>query len=153
MGGFPASYRFLDRLSDQPQITFVIPGSARQRERRNNLVLLPHRTGFQHADLVSAADLVVGKLGYSTLAECFQAGTPFLYLQRRSFPESPPLARFARKQMVCGEITEAEFDAASWTSRVYEMSAQRTRAVEGSAGSHQAADLVLDLLATLREAR
>ncbi len=146
MGGFPATYRFLDRLSRHPEITFVIPGAAEQQERRNNLVLLPHRTGFQHADLVSAADLVVGKLGYSTLAECFQAATPFLFMQRRSFPESPPLARYAKQRLICAEITEAEFEAAGWPSRVYEMSALRTAAAGGSAGSRQAADLVLNLL-------
>jgi hypothetical protein len=146
MGGFPASYRFLDRLCDHSDITFVLPGAADREERQRNLILLPHRTGFQHADLVSAADLVVGKLGYSTLAECFQAATPYLFIQRSTFPESPLLARWARQRLICDEITEAEFEAVAWPSRLYELSEMRTEALGGSAGSQQAAALLLDLL-------
>ena len=146
MGGFRASYQFLNRLRDHSDITFVLPGTVDREERDHNLILLPHRTGFQHADLVSAADWVVGKLGYSTLAECFQAATPYLFVQRGTFPESPPLARFAKQRMVCEEVTEAELAAADWPSRLSELRGIPEGAVRGSSGSRQAADLLLDLL-------
>ena len=114
MGGFPASYEFLDRLHRFSGFHFVIPGGADSFVRQQNLILLPHRTSFQHADLVAAASLVVGNLGYSTLAEVCQAATPYLFMQRRRFPESPALARFAERNLVCGELTEDDFEAANW---------------------------------------
>jgi len=146
MGGFPATYRFLERLHRYPEITFVIPGASDAMHQDQNLILLPQRTMFQHADLVAAADMVVGKLGYSTLAEVFQAATPYLFLQRRRFPESPALARFAEQRLVSGEITETEFEEADWPSRLPTMETDRRSPATEPSGSHQTADLLLDLL-------
>ena len=146
MGGFPASFRFLERLHRFPDITFVVPGAADTLHRDQNLILIPHRTTFQHADLISAADMVVGKLGYSTLAEAYQTATPYLFIQRRRFPESPALARFARQRMACGEITETELEAADWPNRLPDLRAGRPSPTKEPTGSHQTADLLLDLL-------
>ena len=146
MGGFPASFRFLERLHRFPDITFVVPGAADTVHQDQNLILMPHRTSFQHADLISAADMVVGKLGYSTLAEAYQAATPYLFIQRRRFPESPALAQFARQRMVCGEITATEFEAADWPNRLQDLRAIRRSRTREPTGAQQAADLLLDLL-------
>ena len=146
MGGFPTSYEFLDRLHRYSDFHFVIPGGADSFVRQQNLILLPHRTSFQHADLVAAASLVVGKLGYSTLAEVYQAATPYLFMQRRRFPESPALARFAERNLVCGELTEDEFKAANWPSRLFEFQEERRPVEAETTGSQEAADLILDLL-------
>jgi hypothetical protein len=35
-------------------------------QSKQNLVLLPHHSGFYHPDLVNASDAVIGKVGYST---------------------------------------------------------------------------------------
>lgn len=146
MGGFPVSYRFLERLYRYPEVTFVIPGAADGVRRDRNLILLPHRTTFQHADLVAAADMVVGKLGYSTLAEVIQAETPYLFIQRRRFPESPALAGHARRRLVCDEITETELEAADWPDRLPELKRDRRAPIREPQGSQQAAELLLDLL-------
>ena len=146
MGGFRANYRFLARLHRYPEVTFVVPGAAEDIHRERNLILLPHRTTFQHADLVAAADMVVGKLGYSTLAEVFQAATPYLFIQRRRFPESPALARYARRRLVCEEITEPELEAAEWPSRLPDLAKGRRGPTAEPLGSDQAAKLLLDLL-------
>ena len=146
MGGFPANYEFLDRLHRYSGLRFVIPGGADSIIRQQNLILLPHRTSFQHADLVAAASLVVGKLGYSTLAEVYQSATPYLFMQRRRFPESPALARFAERNLVCGELTEDEFEAADWPDQLHDLQAvQRTRAPE-TTGSQEVAGLISSLL-------
>ena len=146
MGGFPASYRFLRRLHRYPEIRFVVPGGTDRRLTERNVVRLPHRTGFQHADLVNAADLVVGKLGYSTLAEVSQAATAFLFLPRRHFPESPILARHAEDRLRGAPLTQTEFESAEWPDRLPALQRRgRTRPV-GRSGADQAADLLLDLL-------
>ena len=70
-------------------VTFVIPGGADDYLWQENLVLLPHHSRFYHPDLVAAADAVVGKVGYSTVAETFHAGAPLGYVPRTRFRESP----------------------------------------------------------------
>ncbi|MGB5162049.1 MAG: hypothetical protein WBO69_19495 [Thermoanaerobaculia bacterium] len=146
MGGFQVSYRFLERLYRYPEVTFVIPGAADRIHRERNLIRLPHRTTFQHADLVAAADMVVGKLGYSTLAEVIQAETPYLFIQRPRFPESPALASYARRRLVCAEITEPELEAAEWPGLLPELKRNRRAPTIEQQGSQQAAGLLLDLL-------
>lgn len=146
MGGFEADYRFLERLHRYPDVVFVIPGAADSSRREGNLILLPHRTTFQHADLVSAADMVVGKLGYSTLAEVFQAATPYLFIQRRRFPESTALARFARQHLICDEITEVELERADWPHRLFDLERNAEVQTAKARGSLEAADLILGLL-------
>ena len=44
--------------------------------REKNVILLPANTDLYHPDLVHAADAVVAKLGYSTVAETYSAGVP-----------------------------------------------------------------------------
>jgi len=50
-----------------------------------------------HPDLVAASDLVIAKLGYSTVAEVVSAATRLAYLRRPQFPESPVLETFVCK--------------------------------------------------------
>jgi hypothetical protein len=47
----------------------------------------------QFSDLVRAADVMVSKIGYSTLAECIAERTPLLYPPRDGFPEEVILRR------------------------------------------------------------
>jgi len=89
---------------------------------------------------------VVGKLGYSTLAEVYQAATPYLFMQRRRFPESPALARFAERNLVCGELTEEEFEAANWPERLRDLQAARSTKAPEATGSQEAAGLISSLL-------
>ena len=42
-------------------------------------------------DLINAADVVLGKLGYGTVSECLTHGTPLVYVPRSSWPEEEPL--------------------------------------------------------------
>ena len=48
--------------------------------------------------LVSGAELVLTKPGYSAFAECALAGTPALWLPRGAFPEAPWLLEAARQR-------------------------------------------------------
>ena len=55
--------------------------------------------------------MVVGKLGYSTVAECYRAGTPLAYIRRPHFPESPVLEQFVRTEMECTALTSYDAPA------------------------------------------
>jgi hypothetical protein len=72
-----------------------------------------------HPDLVSASDLVVAKLGYSTAAEVYRASTAFAYLRRPGFPESPVLERFVRENNPCA-LLAADWLEKSDTGRILE---------------------------------
>ncbi|TNF77412.1 MAG: hypothetical protein EP299_04750 [Acidobacteria bacterium] len=114
MGGVVWDYEFLDLLERHQEMVFVVPGGAERWTGRDNLVLLPHHTPLYHPDLVAAADVVVGKLGYSTLAEAYRAGVPLVFVRRPHFPESPILAEFAQRHLPCHEISAEEFREGTW---------------------------------------
>lgn len=113
-GGIPQRYRFLDRLTSIPGVSFVIPGSSRAMEFRDNLILLPHHSEFFHPDLVNASDAVIGKAGYSTIAEVYAAGVPFGYAAREHYPESVGLVDFIRRELDGVALTEEDFDSGRW---------------------------------------
>ncbi len=99
----------------RPDLVFVLPGSPVERPTvRENLRLLPLDSGIHHPDLIAAADVVVGKVGYSTLAEVHAAGVPFAYVCRPDFPESAHLASFIDRTMTGREISLTRFLDGAW---------------------------------------
>ncbi len=116
MGGIPWQYTFLRQLENQRDVYFIVPGAGTRMQRRGRLILLPNRSGFHHPDLINASDAVMGKLGYSTLAEVYQAGVPFGYIPRRRFRESPVLAAYIHSHMHGLAVDEAQFQDGSWLS-------------------------------------
>jgi hypothetical protein len=116
MGGIQGEYGFLDRLDEQHNLYFVIPGGSETHERRGNVILLPHHSEFYHPDALNACDVVVGKAGYSTLAETYHAGIPFGYIPRPRFRESRVMAAFVKAAMHGLEIPGARFEDGSWLS-------------------------------------
>ncbi len=74
MGGIGSEYPFLEQIEHADGVYFIIPGGSEQVVKRGSLILLAHHSEFYHPDLVEAANAVIGKLGYSTLAETYLAG-------------------------------------------------------------------------------
>jgi hypothetical protein len=120
-GGISQSYGFLEKLKRLPEIRFVLPGAGPTRQILDNCIILPHHSDFYHPDLVNASDAVVGKVGYSTLAEVYHAGVPFGYVVRSNFRESEPLAAFIEKEMQGVFVEESHFDNGSWTDRIQDL--------------------------------
>lgn len=114
MGGIVTAYPFLDRLEQAENTHFLIPGGSDRHERRGSMVLIPHHSDFYHPDLVETSDVVIGKLGYSTLAEAYSAGLPFAYVPRERFRESEPMGRYARQVMGAVELSEERFFSGAW---------------------------------------
>jgi hypothetical protein len=117
-GGIPITPRELDRLDCPKGVQLIIPLDVSQQEPRGNCLFLPHHSPFYHPDLVCASDAIVGKVGYSTLAEAYLTGLPFGYIARSAFPESPALVDFLRKNMPGFEIDLSDFQSGAWTAQL-----------------------------------
>ena len=114
MGGVPDDPRQLEPLLACKDTWFILPGTSQVETTRQNLVQIPARSRFFHPDLVHASDAVIGKAGYSTIAEVNSANIPFGYILRDRFPESQPLDRFIRQKMRGHEIPYPSYADGTW---------------------------------------
>ena len=146
MGGIPEKYTFVKALTSQPGVYFIIPGGSESMELSENLILLPYHSDFYHPDLVNASDVVIGKLGYSTLAEVYHAGVPFGYISRLNFRESKRLAIYIEREMPGIAIQEADFRAGDWVSQLPKLLALQRTQRRGPNGSEQIATYICELL-------
>ncbi len=96
----------------------VVPGGSPEPRRLERAVLLPHRSDFYHPDLIHASDAVIGKLGYSTVAEVYSAGLPFGYVPRPTFPESPPVEAWVRRHLPARRIDAERFVSWGWLDEI-----------------------------------
>ena len=121
MGGVEWRYEGLDeRLAGLGSLDcwLVIPGSVPESRVLGRTVLLPHRSDLYHPDLVHASDAVIGKLGYSTVAEVYAAGVPFGFVPRPSFPESPPVEDWVRRHLPGRRIDAEAFVSWRWLEEI-----------------------------------
>lgn len=115
MGGIEWDYAELESCLGDPSLPWlVIPGGCPEPRRHGRCLRLPHRSDYYHPDLVQGADAVVGKLGYSTLAEVWSAGIPFAYVPRARFPESPPLETWVAENLPHRTIATHRFTDGHW---------------------------------------
>jgi hypothetical protein len=147
MGGMPWRHGSLDPLEGHGEVFFVVPGAAERVERRGHLITLPHRSGFFHPDLVHASDAVVGKLGYSTVAEVYDAGVPFAYIQRPTFRESGPLAAFVNSHIPALPLHAADVTDGTWLARLPELLRHPKGVGPRASGAADAARIVHGLVA------
>lgn len=120
-GGIPQSYNFVEKLRPLREISFVMPGAGPELSIQNNVITLPHHSAFYHPDLVNASDAVVGKIGYSTLAEVYHAGVPFGYVARSNFRESASMVEFIQKQMSGMAVDESDFSNGNWIAQIKDL--------------------------------
>ncbi len=125
MGGVEWQYEGIEtRLATRPKERrhrdrwLVIPGGSPEPRRLGQAVLLPHRSEFYHPDLIQASDAVIGKLGYSTVAEVYDAGVPFGYVPRPTFPESPPVESWVRRHLPSRRVDAASFVSWDWLDEI-----------------------------------
>lgn len=142
MGGIASSHRAMDYLQGRPDILFMIPGEGKEVRHENNIISLPNRSSYYHPDLLFSSDAVIGKAGYSTVAEAYQAGIPYGCVARENFRESPILMDFIKTNLFGLEITDAEFQQGSWLEKLDSLllHPKRLEAVEN--GAEQVADWI-----------
>lgn len=146
MGGTPQQYTFSEQLTGQRDMYVIILGGSESMQIRDNLVLLPHRSNFFHPDLVNACDAVIGKVGYSTVAEVYHAGVPFGYISRQSFRESEILVAYIKKQMNGFAISERQFQDGIWISQLPDLLSLPPIRRSGPNGAAQIAYFISRLL-------
>lgn len=153
MGGIPAHFPFLEQIDAYEGVFFVLSGASdqvRSHENPNkNLVLLPQHSAFFHPDLVHASDVVIGKAGYSTIAEIYFAGTPFGYVPRKRFRESEVLEFFIRKEMHGVSLDGEAFHEGAWLQTLPRLLDLTPIERRGPLGVDQAAHFIYDILSTL----
>lgn len=111
LGGIPYKFRFSDVSPDKGDIFVLVPGGADSMVRDGGLILLPTHSDFYHPDLIYAADAVIGKAGYSTLAEVYCSGVPFGYIKRRGYRESAVLEAYVEQHIPCLQIAKEDLEA------------------------------------------
>ena len=149
MGGIPEQSADLGKLEGMEGIDFIIPGAAEEIKVQGNLWLLPRHSAFYHPDLVNACDAVIGKVGYSTLAEVYHAGLPFGYIARKRFRESQVLVSYIENQMKGIPIDENRFYRGDWISCLPKLLALPGIQRKGTPGAVQAARFIQKLLRRL----
>ncbi len=118
MGGIAWDYGDLEALENArrgiaQRPWLVIPGAG-EGCRIGRILALPHRSEFYHPDLIHASDGVLGKLGYSTVAEVYHANRPFAYVTRPGFPESPVLEAWVRRELPHLRVEAKAFRSGAW---------------------------------------
>ncbi len=151
LGGVAHRLDRFDLLASRPGAVFVLPGAAAEERWDGNLRLLPHHSPVHHPDLVAAADLVVGKLGYSTVAEAVAAGTRLLYVPRPGFRESAVLERYVGERLPARAIAWGELESGAWVEWLDALLAEPRPAPRCAEGAARAATLIAELLARDRD--
>ena len=142
-GGISERYRFIDSLASFREACFILPGGSQSIEFRDNVILLPHHSIYYHPDLVNACDVIIGKAGYSTIAEVYAAGVPFGYVPRKHYPETPGLVDFIEKNIDGVALGIDDFNSGRWIDDLPRLMAMpRRQRCEGNGSSQIAAYIV-----------
>lgn len=149
MGGVRWDYDGLTVPSTGNRMWIVVPGGAEELLRRGRTILLPFHSSFYHPDLVAASDLVVGKLGYSTVAEIHATGSALAYLVRPRFPESAILEKFVNENLIATQIEEEAFRNGRWAGSVERLLEAQRRPVAGVNGADSAAEAIVERFTTV----
>jgi hypothetical protein len=128
---------------------FVTLGGTDRISRGSGLIRLPDRSPVYPPDLIWAADAVIGKLGYSTVAECFRAGARFGFICRPGFPESPILEAYVRDHLPSVEfnLLGGMTPSRDWRTRLDELMCKPRGPRRTTNGADQIAALLLPFLA------
>lgn len=146
MGGVPDRFEFLDNMNEEPDVYMLIPGAEARRSAHPKIILLPAHSDFFHPDLLQAADVLVGKAGYSTAAEAYFAGIAFGYVQRPRFAESQVLENFIESHLPSRCIKPDDYHDGRWIERLPELLAMPRSKPALHNGAEAVSRAVLDLI-------
>lgn len=144
MGGIGMELPFLKKLSRCNDVLFVIAGQQAKRSTAN-YIMLNHRSNYYHPDLIHAADLVLCKTGYSTIAECCQTSNRIVGVSRKMFPESAVLETFIRQEMGGTIIDPDDFLSGTWLDLLEGLLNEPSGRTKRNNGAEEVADFLLQL--------
>ena len=146
MGGVGDQFEFLDSLPADLDFTLVIPGADGRTCNHNKVILLPTYSGFYHPDLMGAADVLIGKAGYSTIAEAYLCGVPFGFVMRARSPESAVLETFITRHLPSRAIAEEAYAAGDWINTAMDLLGRPGPSTDRENGARQVARYLCRLL-------
>ena len=76
---------------------------------------LVDKSDFRYQDLTSSVDVVISKIGYGVISECFLNGTPLIYLPRDHFVEYPVLEKAVISWGGGTCLSEEQFNSLQWS--------------------------------------
>jgi UDP:flavonoid glycosyltransferase YjiC (YdhE family) len=146
MGGVDLELPFIHQLPASSESFFILTGQKKTQRLAENILLLARDSNFYHPDLINSADLVVCKSGYSTIAECAQAGVPIITVGRTRFPESGALEQFSTTQLGGQTLQQGEFLSGSWLSKLDQLCNTHDKPAPSANGADTAAEYICTLL-------
>lgn len=147
MGGIPIDQLRVDKSPFPKNYKFLIPVNQIQYIHANdNIIYLPHNHQYFHPDLVNAADLVIGKLGYSTVAEVYSNSKPFLFIGRKSFRESKVLEKFVLAKIISQEVAQESFFSKTSVELIEELISKHKDMNRPLNGANLIADIVYQII-------
>ncbi|MFH1981023.1 MAG: hypothetical protein ABIL58_04205 [Pseudomonadota bacterium] len=114
LGGTPVTGDMLSAIRVPKGFRLVAPGGPENLAQLLRVVRLPANSGYYHPDLIRAADAVIGKAGYSTMAEIYRYGVPFGFVSRPHFREAPIMEAFITAELGGRLISEEMFQGGNW---------------------------------------
>jgi len=147
MGGVDLELPFIHQLSSSSETFFILTGQKETRYLGENILLLARDSGFYHPDLINSADLVICKSGYSTIAECTQAGVPVVIIGRARFPESAVLEKFSISRLNTHLLRQQEFLSGSWIGNLDQLFSTHQKSVLPGNGADAVATFLHQSLA------
>ncbi|MGW8193353.1 MAG: hypothetical protein ACWGOX_03735 [Desulforhopalus sp.] len=146
MGGVGENPQGFEELAAMADYFFVYSGQQEYSERADNVLLLDRDSDLYHPDLVAASDIVVCKAGYSTIAECCQAGARVMSISRDGFAESAPLQSFVARRLGGTVITQESYEDGAWLQHLAALAAEERPKPMRESGAASVAALLASLL-------
>ena len=125
-GGITKELNLIESLKEENDLIFITTTATRSITTSQNIISIPLKSDIHYPDLVNASNLVVGKVGYGTLAECWSTDTPLLGCYRNDFRESNTLVDFASKNLSHANISVEDFERMNWIPEAREIMIENT---------------------------
>ncbi|MBW6472595.1 MAG: hypothetical protein K0B14_05675 [Anaerolineaceae bacterium] len=143
MGGVPIDRHEenLDLYTGNIKFLFPINNADAQLDHEK-IIYLSHNHPYFHPDLVNASDIVIGKLGYSTVTEVLSLAKPFLFIGRKNFRESSVLEKFVRENMVSDEIELNQIFSSNTVDKIQNLISKTKSEKQAINGADQIAKII-----------
>jgi uncharacterized protein (TIGR00661 family) len=147
MGGIPIDHHEQNINFTAGNIKFLFPiNNLKTKIENENIIFLPHNHPYFHPDLVNASDLIIGKLGYSTVVEVYSLAKPFIFIGRKNFREASILEKYVREELVSNEIEVNSIFSLQTIEKIQNLISKTKKKIPPINGADQIANLIRNKL-------
>ncbi|HSH28339.1 MAG TPA: hypothetical protein VK971_00405 [Thiohalobacter sp.] len=97
-------------------------------------------------DILASCDVLLGKIGYGTVAECAVNSIPMLYIPRADWPEEPYLAGWLQRHGAIARVGADQVETGEFDSTLQALIERPLPSPPASTGAETAAQLLLEML-------